>query len=77
MSTVKIWNQPLNKVPSTTRQVRRALLDEVSCGWPVKWGQQYDLVLPNGMHPTGCRTISDWTLQQWVDFAKQKLSTIN
>ena len=71
----KIWNLDLKKVPKSTREIRRALVDEVGCGWPVKWGLQYDLALPNGLHATGNRTLHHWTLQQWVDFAKLKLNT--
>ena len=70
---MKIWNQNLDKFPKTTRELKRAFIDEgVRCGWPVKWGNQYGICYPDGrMVDTGLSTISSQTLREWVNFAKK------
>ncbi|HNU14069.1 MAG TPA: hypothetical protein PKI55_06370 [Chitinophagaceae bacterium] len=65
-----IWSIVLNDFPKTTREVRRALVETIGVGWPVKWGLKYDIALPEKqMIPTNCGRVSDMMTCQWIVLA--------
>lgn len=70
----KIWNTPLNKPLTSSRLVRRVILDEnIKAGWPVKWGGQWDIAIGGKLISTGLTRLT-WTGQNWINFiSKHKL----
>lgn len=70
-----IWPIVLNDFPKSTRDVRRALVETIGVGWPVKWGLKYDIALPDKqMIPTNCGRVSDMMTWQWIVLAIENCS---
>lgn len=63
-----IWKHRLDKVLTTSRLVRRVIIDyDLKAGWPVKWGKQWDVAIGDKLVPTGLTRLT-WTTQEWIDF---------
>ena len=72
-----IWNTPLDKVLRTSRLVRRVILDHnLPAGYPIKWGNQWDLPIRGNLVPTGLTSLT-WTGQEWIDFINKHLDILN
>lgn len=72
-----IFNTRLDRVLRTTRLVRRVIIDsDLPAGWPVKWGEQWDIAINNELIPTGLKSL-DWTGQQWIEFITKQLNNGN
>lgn len=63
----KIWNTPMNTPLKSSRLVRRVILDEnLSAGWPVKWGGKWDLAMNGKLIPTGLTSVCNILLQMYL-----------
>jgi hypothetical protein len=71
------WSIPWNSPCKSSRILLRAfIIAKVPCGWPVKWGNSWDIPYPDGrMVPSGQSTLSNMTYKDWVDFARKHLKS--
>lgn len=67
------WFKPQkgDRSPKSNRQLKRHFLALNISANTVKWLGRYDLAMNNKLYPTGVRSISDLTYDQWVSLVNR------